>query len=84
MTNTKLAEIIEWQEREHPVCPDCTGHVGIDCSGHCVDCGDVPIKGEDYCRACFDRINGSDAAPGVEARAARDALLRGESAAVRP
>jgi hypothetical protein len=51
------AELIEWQEREHPVCNDCDGRRGIDCKGHCLDCGSEPAPGEDLCPACITMEN---------------------------
>ena len=49
-------------EREYPTCrvDGCGGRIGIDCSGHCLGCGEEPKRGEDFCPACIAKINRVD------------------------
>jgi hypothetical protein len=47
------AETVAWQDSEHPACDTCDGRLGLDCHGHCPDCGEASMAGEDVCAACF-------------------------------
>lgn len=65
------AEQVEWQDAEFPVCDECDGRIGLDCKGHCGNCGDAPAEGDDFCPTCIVKINRAEYAAEQNAAARR-------------